>query len=82
MIKIKINRKEIDINIGDIFLDNGSVIILMSQKIWSSNSWSRQINPSVPKKWWKHLQDRCIFSKSKYGEYKGMYLYKVEEIIK
>lgn len=74
---IKVNRKELDIKIGDIFLDNGSCIILMTQKIGSSGLWTRKINPSIPKKAWKELQNTLNFTKSNYGEYKDMFLYKV-----
>lgn len=71
---IKINRKELDIKIGDIFLDNGSCIILMTQKIYSSG---HRTNPNIPKKAWKELQNTLNFTKSNYGEYKDMFLYKV-----
>lgn len=78
MTTIKINRKDIIINIGDVFLDNGSCIILMSQKVWSSSSWSKQINPTIPKKYWKIISKTYKFTKSNYGEYKNMFLYKIQ----
>ena len=71
---IKVNRKELDIKIGDIFLDNGTSIILMTQKIYSSGY---RTYPSIPKKAWKDLQNTLNFTKSNYGEYKDMFLYKV-----
>lgn len=77
MIKIKVNRQELDINLGDIFLDNGSVIILITQKIKSSGAWSKRVNPTISKKAWKELQNKLEFSKSNYGEYTHMFLYKV-----
>lgn len=77
MIKIKVKRQELSINIGDTFLDNGSVIILMSQKIYSSGTWNRMVNPAISKKAWKELQNKLEFTKSNYGTYTNMFLYKV-----
>lgn len=74
---IKVNRKELDIKVGDIFLDNASVIMLMTQKISRAGHWPRQISPTIPKKVWKELQNTLNFTKSKYGEYEHMFLYKV-----
>lgn len=77
---IKINRKEITLNIGDVFLDNGSCIILMSQKIYSSGTWTRQINPTVPKKVWKSIQNTFEFRSKPYGKYPNMSLYTISEV--